>query len=231
MKLWLSWGRAFYRTAVGDQLETTRFVPLLLMMAFFIVHISALPVAQAEEFRHHEAHEHGVAHLNVAVEGNHLYIEFSSPAANIVGFEHHPTTEDQKEAISESIKKLKEGEMLFVLPPEAQGRLAESTVHTDIDKDSDHEHMTEDTHKHSKNHEEDKKHEGHHHEADEHEHERHSEFKAKYSFVCKKPKELAHVDVMLFKIFPGIDHIQVQVLTETKQTAQKLTAKNNKIVF
>ena len=39
---------------------------------------------QAAEYRHHEAHEHGVAHMNVAVERNELYIEFISPAANIV---------------------------------------------------------------------------------------------------------------------------------------------------
>ena len=39
---------------------------------------------QAAEYRHHEAHEHGVAHMNVAFEGNELYIELISPAANIV---------------------------------------------------------------------------------------------------------------------------------------------------
>ena len=67
-----------------------------------IVIIFSGPV-QAEEKRHHEAHEHGVANLNVAVEGNNIYIEFSSPAANIVGFEHHPRTHEQKDAVRDAV--------------------------------------------------------------------------------------------------------------------------------
>jgi len=74
-------------------------------------------MVQAQEHCHHEAHEHGVAHLNVAIEGNRLYIEFSSPAANFVGFEHRPRTQDQKGAIQAAIEGLKEGDKLFVLPP------------------------------------------------------------------------------------------------------------------
>ena len=50
---------------------------------------------QAGEHHHHDAHVHGVAHLNVALEGNDLYIELTSPAANIVGFEHDPRTQNQ----------------------------------------------------------------------------------------------------------------------------------------
>jgi len=55
--------------------------------------------------------------------------------------------------------------------------------------------------------------------------------KAEYHFVCKKPEKLLSIDVMLFSVFPGIEQIKVQLLTDTKQTALELTAKKKKISF
>jgi hypothetical protein len=188
---------------------------------------------QATEFRHHEAHEHGVAHMNVAFEGYELYIEFISPAANIVGFEHHPRTEEQKSAVKKAMATLTAGEMLFVLSPGAEGSLVASTVNTDIEKDSEHESGQAHAHEQDESpkateHDKQRRHKEH-NEADERE--RHSEFKAEYHIVCKQPEKLAHMDVMLFGTFPGIEHIEVQLLTATKQAALKLTAKDNKISF
>ena len=187
---------------------------------------------QAEEYRHHKAHEHGVAHMNVALEGNELYIELISPAANIVGFEHQPRTQEQKAAVKEAIKKLEAGEALFVLPSGAEGELAKSEVYTDIASDSDHKSEDARTHEHNeidKKDEDNKRRHQENHESDKHE--SHSEFRAEYHFVCKKPEKLAHIDVMLFSVFPGIEHIEVQLLTGTKQTALDLTAEKNKILF
>jgi hypothetical protein len=70
---------------------------------------------QAEEKRLHGAHEHGVANLNIAVEGNNVYIEFTRSAANIVGFEHHPRTHEQKDAVKDAVEKLLKGDALFIL--------------------------------------------------------------------------------------------------------------------
>jgi hypothetical protein len=187
---------------------------------------------QAGEYRHHEAHEHGVAHMNVAVEGDHLYIEFTSPAANIVGFEHAPNTDEQKTAVQMAIETLKSGKTLFSLPPGAEGRLAESKVETDIIQDSHHEPESAHTHKHGETHgevQEDTHHHKENHETKKQEH--HSDFKASYRFICKKPEKLGYIDVMLFRIFPGIERIEVQLLTGTKQTAQDLTSKKIRIVF
>ncbi len=183
----------------------------------------------AESNRHHEAHEHGAANLNVAVEGNNLYIEFSSPAANIVGFEHLPRTQKQKAAVADAKKKLKEGQTLFHLPAGSMSRLVDVSVKTDIDSHSEHhekaEHDGDEDHHHS----EKEKHKHEHHEADKDE--RHSDFEATYHFVCKKPEKLTHIDVKLMNTFPGIEHIEVQLLAGTKQSAMELTAKKNTIRF
>jgi hypothetical protein len=182
---------------------------------------------QAEEKRHHEAHEHGVAHLNVALEGNDLYIEFTSPAANIVGFEHQPRTHNQKDAVKSAVSTLHEGNALFILSSGSESKLMNSSVDTDIDKDSDSHSESEHAHGEKGHHEQGQHHVKKNSQADEHE--RHTEFKAEYHFVCKKPDRLSQINVKLFSVFPGIEHIEVQLLTETKQTAVELTAKKNRI--
>ena len=73
-------------------------IKTLCTLALMLLYLGGfnLALSQAEEKHHHKAHVHGVAHLNVALEDNELYIEFISPAANIVGFEHQPKTEKTK---------------------------------------------------------------------------------------------------------------------------------------
>jgi hypothetical protein len=203
----------------------------LLILCLFIYVFICLGPAHAGEKRHHGAHVHGVANLNIAIEGHHLHIEFTSPAANIVGFEHHPHTEKQKSAVDDALKKLQKGESLFLLSPEAKGRMAESSVTSDITQEEAHAE-DESTHTHAKHdhHADDgHKHEKGKHAPNGHKDEHHSDFSAAYIFDCREPGSLSRIEVKLFDVFPGIDHINVQVISPTGQTAMKLTAKNNLI--
>ncbi len=192
-----------------------------ILVLLFLTVIIQSNLLHAEEYRHHEAHEHGVASMNIAVEGNNLYIEFSSPAANIVGFEHHPRTQAQKETVQDALKQLQSAKALFILSAGAQSQLLSAAAETDIDDEPDHHAASE--HGQAK---------GEHYEkkpyaADEHE--RHSEFKARYHFICKKPGRLSEIEVGLFRVFSGIERIEVQLVSETKQAAMELTARMYKI--
>ncbi len=170
--------------------------------------------AAASEDHHHGPHVHGIAQLNVALDNNELYIEFNSPAANIVGFEYIPENEKEKKAVEEAISFLKAGEKLFTLSSRADVRLKESVISTDLEDEADHNDQHE------------KK------DADHHAHsEKHSEFKAVYRFHCNHPKDLKYMEVNIFEQFKGIEKIEVQVLTGSKQTAMNLTLKNNRITF
>lgn len=160
-------------------------------------------------------HEHGVAHLNLAVEGTDLHLEFISPSANLVGFEHSPRTEAQRTAVSDAIEILGKGESLLVSSAHAQCMLAEFVVDTDIGGGPGTE--SEDGHAHE--HDETSKPPSH------------SEFSAEYHFVCERPEELTGIDVMFFDRFPGIEHIEVRLLTATGQAAQGLSARDNRISF
>jgi hypothetical protein len=183
--------------------------------------------AKAEEQHYHGAHVHGIAHLNVALEGKNLYMEFASPAANIVGFEHAPKNQAERDAVESAQNTLKNAEAVFKLPPAAGARLVEASVVSeaehDTHHDAEHDHEGEGRHedKAGKDHE--------HHDADEHGSETHSDFRAVYRFSCQNPDKLATIEVRLFELFPGIEEIEVQILTETKQTAMELTAKKPKI--
>jgi hypothetical protein len=203
------------------------------ILAFAIMLAAGSSMTWAEEQRHHDAHVHGVAHLNAAVEGTRIHLEFTSPAANIVGFEHQPRTPEQKDGVINAIEKLEDGSKLFIPSPEAQCQLSKSSVKTDIEHHDGHDADAEHKHEHEKDahHGKDKDRDQEHHKAHEEEHARHSEFHSEYQFVCKNPGKLSQMDVMLIQSFPGIEHIEVQLLTETKQSAQELTAQSHRIKF
>ena len=72
-----------------------------------------LPIKSAEPETTLDAHEHGSAMLNIAVDGNILFIEFESPAANITGFEHGPQTTAQAASIEAAISLLEDFKRVF----------------------------------------------------------------------------------------------------------------------
>ena len=93
--------------------------------------------------------------------------------------------------------------------------LVSATVESDIetghgDDHSDHEHGEE---VHGE--------EVHGEEA--HGEEVHSEFAASYEFDCANPEQLNQIEVGLFDLFPGIEEIEVQGLTDAGQVGAELT--------
>lgn len=181
---------------------------------------------------HHGTHVHGIAHLNVALENNELYIEFKSPAANIVGFEHSTENHEEEAAIKEAVKILKAGEDLIHISSRAGAMLEESIVKTSMETDEHHEAEHHESEHHEKHQSVDKASEdGHHHDHEKEGDETHSDFKVVYRFHCNHLDKLKYIDVMLFNHFKGIEEIEVQVLTDTKQTAFELTPRKNRVTF
>lgn len=186
------------------------------------------------ETRQHESHVHGVGKLNIGLEGHVLYIELESPAANIVGFEHSPMTQAQKDAVHNAEEHLKDGTSLFDFPAQAQCSLQKTHVSHTMMKEKheqgDHApHMDEqhhdrhDAHQHHEN--------GHHQEQAHNIHGSHSEFNVTYRFECKYMKKLTTVDVKLFSRFPGFETLHVQLLSSAGQTALELKPGNSTIDF
>jgi hypothetical protein len=158
--------------------------------------------------RQHDAHVHGVAQLNVVQEGRTLALELTTPAMNIVGFEHPPRTPEQKHAVEEAMATLEKAGELFMLPAEARCEVVRADVETDLNSGHDHK---PDHGAHGHGH-------AHHDEGGDH-----AEFHAHYEFLCKAPRALRYIDVRVFSLFPATERLDVQLITSRGQTAAVLT--------
>ncbi len=190
------------------------------------------------------AHVHGIASINLAIEGDELEIEFVSPAESIVGFEYEPSTDAERKAVKDAIALLRDPEKLFALPASAGCKLheVEAERHAEGGHD-DHgydEHAKHDEHEHEHGDDENAKHDEHEHEHghdehakhdDEHDHDKadagetHSEFHAHYHFDCSKPA-IAEIGLRLFDTWPKIEQVRVQALTPGGQTGGNIEASN-----
>lgn len=143
-----------------------------------------------EEHEEHGAHEHGVAKLSIAIGTEGLEITLDSPAVNMVGFEHIPTTDDDKKKMKDTVDKLEAGDDLFALDAAAECELKDTEVLSALHGDDMEKSVLPD--------------------ADEH-----NDVSVTWSYACAKPAALKTVDVKLFSAFPeGFQRINVEWLTD-----------------
>ena len=178
----------------------------------------------ADEKRQHGTHEHGTGQLNLVQEGTTLDLELDSPAANIVGFEHRPETEDQHRALTEALTMLENSGQLFKLPSEAKCRLSDTEVTTPLQTSVVDEHHDEVGHDEHDEHHDEAGHDEHDHE---HDTETHSDITAHYRFDCQQPDQLTQLTVGLFQAFPATEQLRVQFVTNGHQGSTDLDRSNN----
>lgn len=184
--------------------------PLLLAVAL-------LPLAAHAHDEHEHGslgkHEHGVAQLNVALDGKTLELEMDSPAMNFVGFEHAATSDADKATVATVQAQLKQPLQLLALPASAkcsvQSVELSSPLFGDAPKADEHDHAD-----------------------DEHEGDHHADIDAHYQLTCAQPQDLASLDFApLFKRFPATQKIQVQLIGPSGQQGAELTAANPTLNF
>ena len=203
-------------------------VALLALGLLMLRTTSDLSAADHAHYRQHSSHVHGVAQMNLAVEGEKAFIELVTPAMNIVGFEHQPSTSAQRSAVLEAAEKLEDGGSLFAFSKEADCTLVSAVIDSDLLDHGDDGQAHRDSHE--KHHDEEPSDEKHRHRAAEnHGEEGHSEFEASYQFTCTRPKKLRALEVNLFTVFPGFEQIDTQVLTASGQSGAKISAGNNRV--
>jgi hypothetical protein len=134
----------------------------------------------------HPAHQHGAASLQVSVDGRALQITLEGPSDNLLGFEHAPRSEAQKQAVARADQKLKQPAQLFGTPPAAECQPQSTRVDMKLPESGSAE--------------------------------THSEIEAEWRWDCGKPDLLAQVDASgLFKAFPRLKQLKVEVVTERGQ--------------
>ncbi|CAI8991951.1 DUF2796 domain-containing protein [Pseudomonas chlororaphis] len=195
---------------------------LLLALPFALLPLAIAHAAEKHDHDHEHgslgAHEHGVARLNAALDGQTLELELESPAMNLVGFEHAASTDADKAKVAAVRAQLEKPLALFSLPPAAGCVVAQQELESPLfgDKPEDHDEDHDDA-KEANGHE-------HHHE--------HSEIHAHYQFTCATPGALKSLDLAgVFKTFPATQKIQVQLISPSGQQGVEATSKAASLKF
>lgn len=175
-----------------------RALPLLLL---------PFTAAQAEEVAHASlgAHEHGAAHLDVALDSNTLELALESPAMNLVGFEHAAASASDQAAVATARQQLAEPLQLFSIPAEAGCTVAEQELQSPLFNQPSSGAATE------------------------HEH---SDVDAHYSLTCAHPEQLRELNLSaLFQRFAAMQKIQVQLIGPNGQQGAQLSAATPTLSF
>ncbi|HPR08069.1 MAG TPA: DUF2796 domain-containing protein [Denitromonas sp.] len=136
------------------------------------------------------AHEHGVAGLSLVQEGTTITLGFESPLDSLVGFEHAPRTDAQKQALQKARAALENAATAVALPAAAACVARAVTVEMPFGS---------------------KAHAGH------DDHDKHADAEAEYVFECAQPAALGTVTVGLFKAFPRLQRIDAEAATAAGQ--------------
>ena len=190
---------------------------------------SSLVMAQAGETKRDlGAHEHGVGKLNIAFEAGQIALELEVPGADIVGFEHHAVSAEDRQKVDDAVGLLARPLKLFKVPEEAmcQVTAADVELHSGGSGDRQHElhdgdHAEEELHAETAD--EDHGDEDHGTEST------HTEFYAQYILSCAQPDAVTHIDLSYFSVFPNAEELEIQMISNRGATAVEATRDNPRL--
>ena len=113
-----------------------KFSPIALALGLVFTH-SALA---DEGFRQHDAHVHGEVEFNIAQDGNELLVEITAPGADVVGFEHAPENDAQKQALEKAIAQLNKSDDVLIISPAAKCEVEHVSVSHTLEADAHQDH-------------------------------------------------------------------------------------------
>jgi hypothetical protein len=177
--------------------------------------IPSLIVVTAASAHEPTAHVHGRATMEVAVEGGSVQISLDSPLDSLLGFEHAPRNEKERQSVREMSRKLHQSDRVFVFTPQSQCRLdsvllessviepgllaADSNARKGHDKRAVNSVDT------------------------------HSELSVTWHFQCAVPESLQEIKVQLFHQFPGLKRVDAAVVGPKGQSRVRLSLKSNQL--
>lgn len=182
----------------------------LLALPFALLPLAAAN-AQSHEHGHAEhasldKHEHGVASLNVALDGSTLEIQLESPAMNLLGFEHAASSAADQAKVAAARRQLEQPQALFALPIEARCALKEHELQGALFAA--------------------------HADDEQGEEQGHSDISAHYQFACATPQALQTLELgSFFGSFPGTEKLDVQLIGPSGQRGATLSPGNSRLSF
>jgi hypothetical protein len=185
---------------------------LLLALPFALLPLAASQAAEHEHEHEHEhqehasldAHEHGAAQLNVALDGNTLELALESPTMNIVGFEHAAKSPADQATAANAKQQLQDPLALFGIAPSAGCSVSKREISSPVFAAATPAEATGE----------------------------HSDVDASYSLTCSHPEQLKGIDLSeLFKRFPATVKIQAQLIGRNGQQGAELSPAKPRLSF
>jgi len=171
----------------------------------------------AQVSRQKDSHEHGAAIIKMVMEDEKLQIEFEVPSESLIGFEHFPKSQSNRENFNKAIKVLSDPSKLFSQPIKAECLLVGMNVSQSLFSNEE-EH----------GHDESEKEEEHGHDESE-KSEIHSEFKSNYYWNCQHLDEIDSIGTQLMSFFPRIEEIRVNWISNNGQGSLELESEDDRI--
>lgn len=127
-------------------------------------------------------HEHGLARLDVALDGNRLTVAMDAPLDGFLGFERAPRTDAERKAAAELLARLKAPAGLFTPDAAAGCHLERAEVKAPVLEPGAKPAKGE-----------------------------HADLEAEFAYTCSQPQALRTLDVGLFEAYKRLQRIEVQV--------------------
>ncbi len=147
-------------------------------------------------------HVHGVAHLDINVEGSEIAVKLSAPSATLVGYERAPQTPDERQTLRLAAENLKTGDALVRFNTEADCVLLKA----DVDADPGGTKRGKGAGGHS-------------------------DLGASYRFSCGQPAALSSAALGLFVGFPALERVLIRYATPGGRGDAELTPRNPVVSF
>jgi hypothetical protein len=167
--------------------------------------LAGAPVATALAQAGH-AHVHGVARLDVAVDGGRVELRLTAAMQDLVGFERAPRDAEDEARLQAARKAVLDHARLWRFNAAArciaEGPVLEvpGTASMEVHDHHDHDHE-------------------HHGDGGEH-----ADWSVRYRFQCAQPSALKAIDSGAFDVFPALETVEVQVVDGAGARAETLSA-------
>lgn len=135
-------------------------------------------------------HEHGVARVEVAVEGRALDVRLESPLDNLVGFERAPRNDAERKRVDAALRLFDRSGTLFAADPAGDCRLQGVELRSQVLKLGPPGEPDPDGH---------------------------AELEANFHFQCARAEHAGFVETGLFAAFPRLQRIEAQAVTAKAQ--------------
>lgn len=151
-----------------------------------------------------KAHVHGHARMQVAVEGNEIFVDWQAPMDSMAGFEHAPRDEKQRQAVKKVEDQFRSPGKMFIPTAAAKCTAQPAEVKFPFKAYSGT---------------------GSAHEGKE----VHSDLEAAIRFECENPAALNGMELKLFDVFARLQRVDVQTIGPRGQSAARLTPKQRRL--